>query len=199
MTDMLNSLRIFSHALAQVFLKSLPFWWCSVAACCHDYVRASSHATSSAASSPQKDTYTGFAGVFHLVSILFFSVFLVLSCSNPLSAEGAENTEKQVEYREQLRSYQRLKREFDRHPVTRWKGEITRNKKAIAMLDKQLRDMIRFENEEQIEQLRQENRKLRKKINTKKKEWEALGDRLEAARKRLESLEKQIGPAARKE
>jgi chromosome segregation ATPase len=133
------------------------------------------------------------------VSIFFFSVFLVLSCSDVPAAEGAENAEKQVEYREQLKSYQRLKGEFDRHPVTRWKGEIAGNKKALAVLDKQLRDMIRFENEEQIEQLRQENRELRKKIGTKKKEWEALSDRLEAARKRLESLEKQIGPAVRKE
>lgn len=138
------------------------------------------------------------------VSLFLVLLNVVLWC-HPAFAESAADAEKANgqtlagQYREQLKSYQRLKREFDRHPVTRWKGEITGNKKALAVLDKQLRDMIRFENEEQIEQLRQENRKLRKKINTKKKEWEALGDRLEAARKRLESLEKQIGPAAQKE
>ncbi len=139
MTDMLRSLRIFSHR--QVSLKSLSF------------------------------------------------IFLVLSCSNQLVAEGAENIEEQVEYREQLKSYERLKKEFDRHPVTKWRQEIASNKKAIAVLDKQLRDMVRFENEEQIEELRQENRELRKKIGTKKKEWEALNDRLTIAKKRLESLE----------
>ncbi len=139
-------------------------------------------------------------------SVLLFLVLLsvVLWC-RPAFAESASDVEKANgqaligQYKEQLKSYQQLKREFDRHPVTKWKGEIAGNKKALAVLDKQLRDMIRFENEEQIEQLRQENRELQKKINTKKKEWEALSDGLEAARKRLESLEKQIGPAAQKE
>ncbi|MCP4365868.1 MAG: hypothetical protein GY800_11305 [Planctomycetes bacterium] len=135
--------------------------------------------------------------------LLTFILWVLWYC--PALAESAADAEKANgqaligQYREQLKSYQRLKREFDRHPVTKWKGEIAGNKKALAVLDKQLRDMIRFENEEQIEQLRQENRELRKKIDTKKKEWEALSDRLEAARKRLESLEKQIGPAAQKE
>ncbi|MHC4358461.1 MAG: hypothetical protein ACYSTQ_06655 [Planctomycetota bacterium] len=136
---------------------------------------------------------------------LFLVLLTVVLWCRPAFAESVADAEKANgqaligQYKEQLKSYQRLKMEFDRHPVTRWEGEIAGNKKALAVLDKQLRDMIRFENKEEIEQLRQENRELRKKIDTKKKEWEALSDRVEVARKRLESLEKQIGPAAQKE
>ncbi|MDO8127439.1 MAG: hypothetical protein Q6359_09470, partial [Candidatus Brocadiales bacterium] len=89
--------------------------------------------------------------------------------------------------------YEGFKKEFDSHPVTKWKQEVDRNKKAIAILDKQLRDMVRFENEEQIEELRLANEELQKKIEAKKDEWEVLKKKVDDAKERLESLKKQLG------
>ncbi|MFQ5957034.1 MAG: coiled-coil domain-containing protein [Candidatus Brocadiales bacterium] len=122
--------------------------------------------------------------------------FLILICGSPLLAKDVDNLAKiEKEFIAQHSLYNKMQKEFDRHPVTKWRREIARNKKAIAILEKQLRDMVRFENEEQIEELRQENKKLQKQIDTKRKEWEALVKKRDAAKKQLESLKKQLGPA----
>ena len=137
--------------------------------------------------------------------IVFLSLcisLLVPRCDSPLFAGDTDNTEKQTEaekelieqYEKQQRLYEGFKKEFDSHPVTKWKQEVDRNKKAIAVLDKQLRDMVRFENEEQIEELRLANGELQKKIETKKDEWEALKKKVDDAKERMEFLKKQLGP-----
>ncbi len=127
--------------------------------------------------------------------LLHCFIFLLIPVyGSPLFAGDMDNlAEVEKEFIAQYKRYDKLKEEFNLHPVTKWKQEIARNEKAIAILEKQLRDMVRFENEEQIEELKRDNKELQKKIHRKKEEWEALKKKLDDAKKQLESLRKQLG------
>jgi transketolase len=143
----------------------------------------------------------GFVSASFIVFSSICIALLVIFHGSPIFAGDMDNTEKQTEtekelieqYERQQGLYEKLQKEFDNHPVTKWKQEVDRNKKAIAILDKQLRDMVRFENEEQIEELRRNNEELQKKIETKKDEREILKKKVDDAKERLESLKKQLG------
>ncbi|MFQ5862296.1 MAG: coiled-coil domain-containing protein [Candidatus Brocadiales bacterium] len=143
----------------------------------------------------------GFSEVSSLRFISLCFIFLLVQvCGSPLFAGDTDKlTEIEKEFIAQHRLYGELEKKFDHHPVTKWRREIARNKRAIAVLEKQLRDMVRFENEEQIEELKRENKKLQKQIETKKEEWEALGKKFNAAKKHLKSLKKQLDPTRAEE
>ncbi len=123
---------------------------------------------------------------------VFFLIMVCLTVVFGTTVYNMRQTEKK--FAAQYRHYNRLQEEFNQHPVTRWKQQIVHNEKTITVLEKQLRDMARFYNQEEIDRLKLENEELRRQIEEKREEWEALKERLNDAKEELESIKKRMYP-----